>query len=541
MKKGIAILLALVLCFALCACGQTAAPTEENAPAGNTASETTPADTGLAGEYTYEETLPFGTVPWVLTLSENGSYSLAVTKPTGQSFTYTGSYTLDEDLLTTGAPAEDTSSIEAGFFNDDYSCPWKLHEDGTMEPVNDAGAAGLPGGMMGGQPDAPASAEGDGNLSGTYTFDFSGQMGDETFTLTLNDDGTCHLELNPMLGPWDGVYSNEENHVTVQSLENPNSPIGKTPDLWANWFDGATGACELDVAEDGTFAFVEREGGESAAPAGMIPGAMGADATAEEGYTTWSNEPYGELSAQTFNAKMKDGPGARPVMIVVPGGAFRFVDGGHFSTICDTLCEDGWLVVQLNYTVGGETYPQAIVDVKTAIQYVADHADELHADAGKISVMGSSAGGYLAAMAVLSDADTFKANDSDPDYSFSVYGLVDFFGATQWMTDALYADIGASTAESQWLGADVSAMSKDDRDAIDPLTYLDAQDAVKVWVSHGTGDTTMPILNSEQFYDGVKAVLGEENTHFEVIEGATHEDNAFYTAENLGLVSAFLK
>ena len=391
--------------------------------------------------------------------------------------------------------------------------------------------------------EAPAPVEepvAETSVAGTYTFDFSGQMGDETFTLTLNDDGTCHLELNPMLGPWDGVYSNDGNHVSVSSLENPNAQMGKTPDLWANWFDGATGACELDLNDDGTFTFVEREGADAAAPMGMMPGAEGGALPAEDGYTTWENEPYGEGAAQTFNGMMKNGPGARPVLIVVPGGAFRFVDGGRYSTIAETLCEENYLVVQLNYTVGANTYPQAIVDVKTAIQYVVDNADVLHADVSKISVLGCSAGGYVASMAVLSDADQFKANDSDPDYTFQIAGLVDFFGATQWMTDALYADVGAKAPESEWLGSDVSAMSKADRDAIDPLTYLDGNDVTKVWISHGTADTTMPILNSEQFYEGLKAVLGEENVHYEVIEGAGHEGAEFYTAENLLAVIGFL-
>lgn len=400
-----------------------------------------------------------------------------------------------------------------------------------------------------GETSAPAASEdsasvtepaAENSVAGGYTFAFSGQMGDETFTLTLNDDSSCHLELNSMLGPWDGVYSNDGDHVSVHMLENPNGAIGKTPDLWANWFDGATGACELDLNSDGTFTFIEREGGESTAPAGMMtPGAMDDNAPAEEGYTTWTNEPYGEGIAQTFNGMMKDGPGARPVVIVVPGGAFRFVDGGRYATIAETLCEENYLVLQLNYTVGANTYPQAIIDVKTAIQYVVDNAGPLHADVSKIYVMGSSAGGYLASMAVLSDADQFRASESDPNYTFQVAGLVDFFGATQWMTDALFADVGAKAAESEWLGSDVSAMDKAGRDTIDPLTYLDGNDVAKAWISHGTGDTTMPILNSEQFYEGLKAALGEENVHFEIIEGATHEDSAFYTADNLRTVFAF--
>lgn len=228
------------------------------------------------------------------------------------------------------------------------------------------------------------------------------------------------------------------------------------------------------------------------------------------------------------------------MVIVVPGGAFRFVDGGRYQTIAEALCEENYLVIQLNYTVGAGTYPQAIVDVKTAIQYVVDHADELHADTADITVMGCSAGGYLVAMSVLTEGDDFKATDDAPAYTYHVKNLVEFFGATQWMTDALCGDIGASAPESEWVGGDVSAMSAEERAVLDPLSYLDSSDVTKVWISHGTADTTMPILNSEQFFSALKAVLGEDNVHYEVIEGAGHEDPAFYTEENFALVVDYI-
>ena len=36
------------------------------------------------------------------------------------------------NLVATGATAEDTADIEAGFFNEDYSCDWNIATDGTM-------------------------------------------------------------------------------------------------------------------------------------------------------------------------------------------------------------------------------------------------------------------------------------------------------------------------------------------------------------------------------------------------------------------------
>ena len=102
------------------------------------------------------------------------------------------------------------------------------------------------------------------------------------------------------------------------------------------------------------------------------------------------------------------------------------------------------------------------------------------------------------------------------------------------MTDAYLA--GEGSPEDEWIGSDISAMAEE----LDPLSCLDDGDVEKVWISHGTADTTMDIGQSEQFYDGCAAVLGEDAVHYEPIDGANHEGAAFYTAENFALVDAFI-
>lgn len=524
LKSALALMLALLLAMAaLTGCSGSKAQSVE-------------------GTYTFEYTGDMGTDKFTLALDAEGGAILTiefiVTDVFNGTYTVNENGTVDVKGLTSETAQSPHPGLWAQFIDPDSGdCNVTLDKDNGTFTFTDTGKqGGIPDDAEITEPvNEPSTSTGD------YTMTFDGNFGEETFTMTLNEDGTCRLtSSNQMMGPWDGTYTAEGTHITVEKLENPDAQMGKTPDLWANWFEVETGACELDLNEDGTFTFVEREGAEGGQPGGF-PGGDPGDLPPEDGYTTWSNEPYGSEQTQTFNGMMKNGPGARPVVIVVPGGAFRFVDGGRYQTIAETLCEQNYLVIQLNYTVGAGTYPQAIVDVKTAIQYVVDNADVLHADVNDITVMGCSAGGYLAAMSVLTDADDFKSDDNAPAYTYQVKNLVEFFGATQWMTDDLHADVGAQASESEWVGSDVSAMSADERAALDPLTYLDKNDVTKVWISHGTGDTTMPILNSEKFYNGLKAVLGEDNVHYEVIEGAGHEDAAFYTADNFALVVDYIK
>ena len=358
--------------------------------------------------------------------------------------------------------------------------------------------------------------------AGVYTCDEVTPFGFTVYwTVTLNEDGTYEIyEGNDQIG--DKTYTGEswtdngDGTFTTGPMNEDYRPL-------AGWFD-ADGTGHWGNVGDGVV--VGMTDGSAAGAASGEASEASAEPLHEvaDGFETWSNTPYGDLAAQTFSAKVADDGTAHPVLIAVPGGAFRFVDGGHWSDISGYFADNGYLAVQLSYTTGADTYPQAIEDVKTAVQYVVDHAEELHADPESVTLLGCSAGGYLAARA---------AFDTEG-YAYKVKNLVDFFGATQWMTEGFLP--GEDSPEASWIGADIASMAEE----LDPLSYLDEGDVERVYISHGTGDTTMDIGQSEQFRDGCIAVLGEDAVHYEPIEGANHEGAEFYTADNFALVDAFI-
>ena len=60
------------------------------------------------------------------------------------------------------------------------------------------------------------------------------------------------------------------------------------------------------------------------------------------------------------------------------------------------------------------------------------------------------------------------------------------------------------------------------------------------WIQAGDADTSVPYTQSENFASRLRKVIGETNVVFGILEGAQHEDAAFYTDENLAEVFAFL-
>lgn len=90
------------------------------------------------GEYTFTESAAGGalTVPWTITLAEDGTYTLIESSPIMGDITYAGdTYTIEGSSLKTG-PITNGKEPIASFFAEDLSCEWTFGEDGTITPVN---------------------------------------------------------------------------------------------------------------------------------------------------------------------------------------------------------------------------------------------------------------------------------------------------------------------------------------------------------------------------------------------------------------------
>lgn len=120
-----------------------------------------------------------------------------------------------------------------------------------------------------------------------------------------------------------------------------------------------------------------------------------------------------ELLADAF---VPDGDGPFPAFVMVHGGAFVKGNRSSYHPWGRFLAERGYVGLSASYrlaTAGSPTYPQAIWDVKAAVQLLRGRAAELRVDPNRIGIMGGSAGGYLTAMVALTAGDPAFANPYD--------------------------------------------------------------------------------------------------------------------------------
>ena len=107
----------------------------------------------------------------------------------------------------------------------------------------------------------------------------------------------------------------------------------------------------------------------------------------------WEHEEFERL--QYYAAKEKKSDAA---ILIFPGGAYAFLadhEGRGYAEYLNSIGYDAFVCL---YRVAPARFPGALLDARRAVRVIKKHARELGIDPDKIVVMGSSAGGNLAAL-----------------------------------------------------------------------------------------------------------------------------------------------
>jgi acetyl esterase/lipase len=155
-------------------------------------------------------------------------------------------------------------------------------------------------------------------------------------------------------------------------------------------------------------------------------------------YATHDGVPlYGDLY-------LPGSPGPHPALMLIHGGAWKVGSKAAFSGSWGPyLAERGYVVFSIDYRLSKPnvpSWPQALLDVKAALQYLRGSAAALGVDPERIAVGGDSAGGELSAMLALTQnwpafaarypADPFAGQSTSVRAVIPAYGV--FSMPTWW-------------------------------------------------------------------------------------------------------------
>jgi acetyl esterase/lipase len=150
----------------------------------------------------------------------------------------------------------------------------------------------------------------------------------------------------------------------------------------------------------------------------------------------------------TGNLYLPKGLDKAPVLVAVHPGGWQGGSPDAFKLFGPHLAKHGYVVFAIRYRLskpGMKTYPQAVYDVKAAIQFVRAKAAELGVDPARIGLLGASSGAHLASLVGVAAGEPQFSNlyrdDPHANVSAGVKAVVSFYGIydlqAQWEHDQL--------------------------------------------------------------------------------------------------------
>jgi acetyl esterase/lipase len=210
-------------------------------------------------------------------------------------------------------------------------------------------------------------------------------------------------------------------------------------------------------------------------------------------------------------------PGGSPAVVAIHGGGWRGGSRTDYGRSLTPLVRAGLVVVAVDYRLsrpGAPSWPENLDDVREAVRWVRQHADDYGIDPDRIAAMGASAGAHLALLLGSASDIDIPRGPGDPS---RVGAVIDFFGPTD--LKALHdTQLGAKTAIELLLGGSPSKLPRRS-DSASPLRYV-APGNPPVLIVHGSDDLLVPIGQSRALADALERA--DVPHRLVVVEGARH-------------------
>lgn len=223
-----------------------------------------------------------------------------------------------------------------------------------------------------------------------------------------------------------------------------------------------------------------------------------------------------------------------PVVVNIPGSAWYRQEMYNGILNHSHLAQRGFVMVDVQYRESTiAKFPAQIEDVKAALRFLPQVAEQFHMDMDNVFLMGDSSGAHTALMAAFTAA--YGEFDLQPDQPTpGLRGVVAYYPPTdlrQYIHDDVFPDLlgtkgkpydpelGARASCDTWVRADRT---------IPPVLML-----------HGTADEDVSIEHSRRLYHHL-TTLGKDVTYIEV-EGERHGGGTWWSEPIMDIVEEFLR
>lgn len=207
-------------------------------------------------------------------------------------------------------------------------------------------------------------------------------------------------------------------------------------------------------------------------------------------YSLWKNSASNTTKIEYYAPPYKS---SKAAVIILPGGAYaRHADyeGVGYAQVFNAY---GMTAFVLKYRVYPFHFPKPLLDVRRAIRFIRAHADEFDIDKNKILIIGSSAGGHLAAL-----LSTYKENlegegiDDIDNESYLPNGQILCYPVI-----SSEEDIGHIGSYQNLLGENIQQKEK-----FSPDKLVD-ENTPKAFIWHTSTDSIVNVINSYRYAESL--------------------------------------
>ena len=197
----------------------------------------------------------------------------------------------------------------------------------------------------------------------------------------------------------------------------------------------------------------------------------------------------------TLDAFVPEGDGPFAACILVHGGGFTKGDKTSFiKPLFEPLSKAGFVWFTINYRLAPQNrYPACVEDVASAVRWVKAHAKEYKVDAGKIALIGESAGGHLVSLVgVRGEGET------------RVAAVVPFYGPHDLVFQCESRKALGPSMEALFGLTELNDDARKILHEASPSTYVKAG-LPPFLLIHGDKDDKVPYAQSPMFQEKMKA------------------------------------
>lgn len=236
-----------------------------------------------------------------------------------------------------------------------------------------------------------------------------------------------------------------------------------------------------------------------------------------------------------------------PLVVFIQGSGWTFPNVWYeLPQLCE-LARRGYVVASVTHrnSIEGYPFPACLQDIKTAVRYLRKNAAEYCIDTERVGIWGTSSGGNLAMLTVMTAGEAKYETEEYAEYSDDVKLCVSCFPPSdlaESMSDDTF-DAGIKQTFAALSGGmvdkDMSVLKE-----MSPYhiaagrTTGDTKKYPPMFIAHGDADGLIPYSQSEKLYREL-CRLGEDVT-FVTVENAPHE-GSFWSREILEMIFEFIQ